>query len=362
MKNNNSSTHERDMNYDDMSFKEFIILLSEWAKYLLTYWKIIILAVLIGGLGGYFYAGLKKPFYIAETTFVLEDESGGGGMFGQLGGLAGMAGIDIGGGGGGLFQGENIQELYKSRNMIQKALLTKVPYKGVEKLLIDHYLDYNKYREDWDKNEVLRTIDFNVINPAHSRIKDSIITSIVSTINKDYLTVGKPDKKLSIISVKVKSKDEFFSKNFNNAIVNTVNDFYIQTKTKKSVQNLALLQKQTDSVKRALNMAVNTSVSVMDATPNLNPSRLILRAPAQRSQFNAEANKAILTQLVQNLELAKLTIRKETPLIQVVDDPVLPLPKEGLASKKAMMIGAFLMGFLVFFVLISRKLYIITFR
>ena len=36
-----------------------------------------------------------------------------------------MMGLDVGGSGG-LFQGENILELYKSRSMIAKTLLTEI--------------------------------------------------------------------------------------------------------------------------------------------------------------------------------------------------------------------------------------------
>ena len=59
-----------------------------------------------------------------------------------------------------------------------------------------------------------------------------------SDINKNYLSVDKPDKKLSIISVKVKSTDKYFAKEFTETVVNNVNEFYIETKTKNSIQNL----------------------------------------------------------------------------------------------------------------------------
>jgi hypothetical protein len=36
----------------------------------------------------------------------------------------------------------------------------------------------------------------------------------------------------------------------------------------------------------------------------------------------------ILTELIKQVELAKVTLRKEKPLIQVIDRPILPLPKE----------------------------------
>lgn len=53
----------------------------------------------------------------------------------------------------------------------------------------------------------------------------------------------------------------------------------------------------------------------------------MLRVPSQKRQGEMQINQAILTQLVQNLDIAKISLRTETPLIQIIDRPVLPLPK-----------------------------------
>ena len=58
---------------------------------------------------------------------------------------------------------------------------------------------------------------------------------------------------------------------------------------------------------------------------NLNPSLLVNRIPSTKLQIEIQANTAILKQLVTNLESAKVNFRKETPLIQIIDTPILPL-------------------------------------
>ncbi len=305
-------------------------------KYLFNYlkgkWIILVFMAILGGVGGYFYSKSTKATYTAETTFVLEEESGGSGMMGQLGGLAGLAGLDIGEAGG-LFQGDNIIQLYKSRNMIEKALL--VPQKlGGTGLLINRYISL---KEDKAWKEINRNLNF--LKDTLDRRRDSVVSIIVKDINANYLTVSRPDKKLSIISVKVEAKDEVFAKEFADNIVATVNTFYINTKTKKSLQNVRLLQRQTDSVYAVMSGALYVGASSVDATPNLNPARQILRVPMQRSQFNAETNRAILGELVKNLELSKMALRKETPLIQVIDRPVFPLNVTRVGLVKGLILG-----------------------
>jgi uncharacterized protein involved in exopolysaccharide biosynthesis len=71
----------------------------------------------------------------------------------------------------------------------------------------------------------------------------------------------------------------------------------------------------------------------------------VKRVPSVNRQVDVQANTAILTELVKNLELAKVDLRKETPLIQIIDTPLLPLPYEKLGILKGGCIGGFLFGF-----------------
>lgn len=340
---------------EDISFKDLIIGIRDWVRFLLSKWLTIFIFGMIGGALGLSYAYFKKPVYTATTTFVLENGESGGGALGQYAGLASMVGIDIGGGGGGIFQGDNILELYKSRMMIEKTLLTPVEYKGDKQLLIDSYIDFNKLRNSWSQKAELKNINFNH-STDFSRLQDSILGTIVNDITKNYLNVVKPDKKLSIIKAETKAPDEYFAKVFNEQIVKNVNDFYVQTKTKKSLENVAILQQKTDSVRAVMNGDIYNAAAVTDATPNLNPTRQTQRmAPVQRSQFSAEANKEILKELVKNLELSKISLRKERPLIQIIDEPILPLKKEKLGKSMGISIGGLLFGFLTVLFLIGKK-------
>jgi len=164
--------------------------------------------------------------------------------------------------------------------------------------------------------------------------------SVVANIRDKCLVVDKLDKKLSIIRVEVKSNDESFSKDFNDALVKNVNDFYVTTKTKKSQDNIKILQHKTDSVRGVMTGAITSAAIVIDNTPNLNPTKQAQRIiPTQRSQFSAETNKAILSQLIQHLEMAKMALLRETPLIQVIDEPILPLKKQFMSIYKGLIFG-----------------------
>lgn len=347
--------NNRNDNPEEISLKELILKLRSAFIYLKSKSGIIILFGVLGGTLGVLYSIYKKPIYTATSTFVLEDNKAGG--LGQYAGLASLAGIDISGGGAsGIFQGDNILELYKSRVMIEKTLLSKVNINGKVELLIERYIDFNKLRNTWKKKDHIDSINFYGNPEKFNRKQDSIITNIVELFNKKILNVEKLDKKLSVIKVDVASEDELFSKEFNIKLVETVNNFYAQTKTKKSYQNVQILQKQADSVKRILNYSIGGVASAIDAAPNANPNQLILRVPSQRKQVDVQASTAIYSEIVKNLEVSRMSLLQETPLIQLIDEPVLPLPVNKLGKLKGIVFGSVLAGILVVFVLILKKL------
>lgn len=343
---------------DEISLKELIEKIRKWWKYLLSKWWIILIAGVLGSLIGLAYAFYKKPIYKAELSFAMEDDKAGGSLGGALG-LASQFGFDLGGSGGGAFSGDNLLELMKSRSMVQKALLTEVDVNGKKITLVELYIGFNHFRDAWKNNPGLKSVQFlSGADPAKfTRTQDSLLGRFHKSLISNNLSVDKVDKKLSIIAVKVNSENELFSKYFAEVLAREVSDFYVETKTKKSVQNLAILQHQTDSVRRQLNGAISGVAASVDANPNPNPARQVLRVPSQRRQVDVQANQAILTELVKNLEISKVSLRKETPLIQVIDRPVLPLEMEKFGKLKGIILGCFLGCILTTLIMTFRLLF-----
>ncbi|OGS71676.1 MAG: lipopolysaccharide biosynthesis protein [Flavobacteria bacterium RIFCSPLOWO2_12_FULL_35_11] len=345
-------------NEDEISLKELLEKGKEWFNYLLSQWKIIVLAGLIGAALGLAYSYIKKPMYTATLSFALEDEKSGGGLGSALG-LASQFGFDLGGSAGGMFTGANLVELFKSRAMVEQTLLTPVVVSGDSISLAEMYIRNEEWRAKWDKKPKLANLQFlpNADRKSYNRAQDSIMGVIYTNLSKNSLTVAQKDKKVSIITIDVSATDELFAKYFTEALAKEVSDFYIETKSKKARMNMGILQKQTDSVRGELNGAITGVAVANDNTFGLNPALNVRRAPSARRQVDVQANTAILTELVKQSELAKVTLRRETPLIQVIDKPILPLKKERFGKAKGMVLGGFLAGFLVVVGLIVRRIF-----
>ncbi len=350
---------QQQIDNDEISLKELIQKIQEWITYLKTHCKLIVGIAALGGIIGFVYASFQKPSYLATSTFVLEEEKGGGGGLGGAMGLASSFGFDLGGGGGGLFTSANIIELMKSRLVVEKTLLNPVQVAGKEISLADYYVQVNELKEGWAKKSALANISF----PVHadrtkfSLEQDSILQTISAGLTKNNLTIAQKDKKVSIISLTVKTENELFSKLFCEELIKETSNFYIETKSKKSRLNVEILQRQSDSIRAELNGAITGVAAASDNVYNLNPAFNVKRTPSTRRQVDVQANTAILTQLVAQLELSKVSLRKETPLVQLIDRPILPLEKDKVGRLKSLVLGGFLAGFLAVLYLVFGRVY-----
>lgn len=324
--------------------------IQSWTSFLWSKWKLILPIGILGGVLGFLNAHFKTPQYKASLDFVLEDAKGGGG--GGLGGLAALAGVNLGGGGGGAFQGDNILELYKSRNMITQALLDEDEQGN---LLLDSYMKMQELEEVWKEQPELLNLDFRVPAEARTYQQDSILGTFVKDIKENHLSVHKPDKMLSLIQVEVLSPDENFSKNFTEALVETVNAAYINNRLSKTQKSVNLLQHQVDSVRTELDKALMAVAQARERTPNANPTRMSLHVASAKHEVDAQANEALLKELIKNLELTKMDLRRETPLIQIIDQPVLPLEMVESSRLKSLILGGIIAGILIVGFLITKE-------
>jgi uncharacterized protein involved in exopolysaccharide biosynthesis len=342
-------------NTDEISLKELIQKGQAWFAFFKSKWKTIFLAGLIGGLLGLGYSFTKKTIYTAKLSFALEEK---GNMSGSgLASVAAQFGLGgIGGGDGGVFSGGNMIELLKSRFLIEKTLLSTVIINGKSDLLLNRYIRFNKLDKKWAKKKNLAGLKFTSADRTIFTLQQDSVLGVISIgLIKNNIAVAQQDKKLSIINVVFASTDEVFAKVFSEKLIETVTDFYIETKTKKSRGNVMLLQNRADSVQRELNAALYGRAQFGDQ--NMGLIRQQAAVPKLKQEMRVQMLGTLYGELVKNLEFAKLTLMREEPLVQIIDQPILPLPKVRLGKLKAMVIGGFLFGFLSLLGLGGRKVW-----
>jgi hypothetical protein len=340
---------------EKISLKNVFQGFKEWLVFIIDKRKTIVYGTLITLILPLTYNYLKSPVYYANTSFVLENDASA--SLGSLSSLASMSGINTSSlmSASNLFQIDNIQELYRSNNMLRQTLLEKVTINGKSQILIDYFAKAQNLEKKWVKEKVYLK-DFYKDKKLYSRAQDSVLKEAIKLIKKDFLIVGKPNRNTTILNVGFKHKDEVFTKIFNEVLVNKVNSFYYKTETKKTAFNLKVLQVQTDSVKRLLDISFLALAEIDQNTPNLNPLVKTAKVPYQKAMANLQANQAIYLEIVKQLELAKVAHRNKTPLIQIIDKPSFPLENNNWKFLNILILGIFGGGMLIVLLLSLQRI------
>ncbi len=340
-------------NQQEVTIKDVLSRLKSIWKFLLSKWIIILIAGIVGGAIGLIYAFNAKPKYSATLNFVLSSNSSSGG---NLLGLATQFGINFGNDNNDAFSEENIITLMTSRRMVQHALFEKP--KSSNASLINIYIKENKLDENWQQKPRLKNAyPFPDSPQTMTLIQDSLSRVIYSSVEQNMLDVVKPYKDESIYAVTTTSKDPVFAYYLTKYLVDATSSFYIATKTSSATSNLKMLQHETDSLRSVLGGAITSAGSLTDQTFNLNPAYQVQRSGAQESQARASALGQAYGQALQSLEIAKISLQKETPLYQVIDEPTLPLIADKPGKLLSLIAGGLIGGFLICCILIGRKAY-----
>ena len=337
---------------DEIQLKDILIKLSEYKTYLFRK-KFVIIAI-----SGFFlvlgivFAISADKKYTAELTFVVEGQQGSGGNLGAMSGVASQFGFDIGSSSRATFSQNNILELLKSRGVVEAALMQNRKVNKTNDLLIEHYLYLNKIKDSWKKNKDIIPVSFHEIL---TQDNDSVSGDVWRSIIEDKLVVELQSDDANIINLSYTSVNDEFAKIFVEALIEQMSEMYITYQTAQASNTLSFLNNRADSVFIELEIAEEEFAKVKDI------NQRIVKASGRLKELQlmrrVEVLNAMYLEIVKNLELSKLTLLNQTPIIQIIDKPILPLEVETKSITALGLLGAFLGGFLSLFFFIFRKLF-----
>lgn len=317
--------------------------------------KLFFVCIILGLITAFIYSIFQQPKFEAKASFILEEKTGGVGA--GLSGLASQFGFDVGSltGSVGLFAGDNILEIIKSRTIIEKVLLTKVDSSESIKqqtnnseTLADVYLQCSKLKQKWSNKEGLSSINFSSVSneKPNSRLQDSVLLVIYNKIIKNNITVERLNKKGSIFQISTISSSEVFSKLFTERLVLETIRLYVDLKTSVSTRNIARLETRSDSLMKLLNATSykSAALQVLDA----NAAFKTTTVPVEVSQRDKSVTYALYSEVMKNLEASRMGLANQTPVINMLDQAKYPLENQARTLWLLLLIGA-IGGFVIAF-------------
>jgi len=337
---------------DEISIKELILKGKDLFSYLWGYKWRILLAGLLGGALGFVYAKyFAKPTYTSIISFTLEQKSGGG--VGTLGGLASSLGLgDLPtGSSSGMFGGENVLYLMKSNRIIHQSLKeAQAELKGDH--LLNAYLK-NHFEKPLKENK-FKLFPKNLDSVIFNRQQDSLLLLITKNIREEQVVAERQDKKTTIINLEVKDNNEQWAYLFSKALVKNAIDLYLEIKVGKLLRTELELTQKKDSIRGLLDGSITTLAYETDL--NSHTPLMRYKTNQAKKQIDVEVLKSMYANVIQNLEMTKFQRAQEEPIIEIIDEPILPLEKEKFGKLKGILIFGILFCFVTTVIIVSRKL------
>ena len=336
-----------------IKYTELKVLVGQFFKYALSQYKLFLIVCSVTAALGLVYGKLQPHTYKATSTFIVEDKSGSRG--GGLSGLASQFGIDVGGltgGGAGLFDGDNILEILKSRAIIEKVLLTKIqediPQKNTT--LAEFYLSFSALGDKLNSKDIsLKSLNFSSIDEKskNSLIQDSVLYLIYRELDKGII-VEKKNKKSTIITLEASSSNPIFAKIFSENLLKKTSDMYIDIKTGNLSRSIERIQRKADSLESSLTGIYKKSFEIDNTLKLLNANTGIKlnTSSSEAATRDKTVSNTLYGEVVKNLETLKLSLINQTPVIQVIDAAKYPLFDQRTPARYFLLIG-FAVGFVL---------------
>ena len=338
--------------HDEIQLKDILITLSEYRVFLLKQKLAIIAFSFLLSLLGFIYAFSSDSKYNAELTFIVELDQGGSASLGAMSGIANQFGFDIGGGESSTFSQSNVMELLKSRGVVERTLMKTAKVDSRNDLLIEHYLEINKIKEDWGYSNNFRGISFH---DNSSYMHDSIRGLIWKEIIDNNLFISLQSDEANILMLSYTSFNEEFAKEFAENLIGQMSKMYISHKTAQANNTLSFLKNRADSVFVELELAEQEFAKVKDI------NQRIVKASGRLKELQlmrrVEVLNAMYLEIIKNLEISKITLLNNTPIINIIDKPILPLDEDRQPIAILALLGFILGAFLSICYFVCRKLF-----
>lgn len=328
-----------------------------WEKKAFIIKVICIFAVL-----GVFVAIFTPKEYTASCVVVPETK-GGAFSASSLGGLAAMAGINLGASSGGeMLSPMMYDKLMKNIGLRKELMQTPINWEEYEEpvTILDYYTN-----PDYKKSSVLGTVKkytiglpFTILNAIRGEQKKEEMQlpsdgPKLSAYTQDEMKCIKAfagkysvmaDKKNGDVTITARMPEALAAAQVVDAVQNLLQKYVIELKLQKAEVNYEYIKQRYDEAKVVFEQKQEAYAKFQDANKVLSTALSKAKEEQMRSEFNVA--KDLFNQLTTQLVQAEMKIKEDIPILTVVEPVQVPLEKSAPKRLQILFIWCFLGGVL----------------
>jgi len=336
--------------------------------------KTILKITLIFAFLGFFVAIFSKNEFTASTTFVPVNQ--GKSVSGSLGGLASLAGINLGGGTSGAeISPELYPQIVNSIPFQLELLNTPLTIEGQEQSI--SYKDYyeNVYSPGLLSNIKKYTIGLpgvllSLLKSDVKEIENNNVPQENQIIRISQEENGLIEQLESQVSLAVNAKEGFvsISVTFPEATASAelalkaqklLQDYALKFKTQKSLEQLSYIEDRYTEKQQEFNKIKIALARFQDENSGINTA--LGKTKLLQLQSDYDLIFSVYSELAKQLETQRLQVKQDTPLFTVLKPVTTPIQKSG--PKRAIILVVYLfLGFVLSLGYVLGKKYLVDFK
>ena len=344
-------------NFEEEEIDIMAIILRLWEKK----WFIIKITCIFAVLG--VFVAIFSPKEYTASCVVVPETKGGAFSGSSLGGLAAMAGINLGASSGGeMISPVMYDKLIKNIDLRKELMQTPINWEGYEEpiTILDYYTN-----PDYAKTSVLGTVKKYTIGLPFVILKairgeqEAPEVSLpsegpkLSAYTQDELKCIKAfskqfsimaDKKNGDVTISARMPEAIAAAQVAEAVKNLLQKYVIELKLQKAEVNYEYIKQRYDEAKVVFEDKQADYAKFQDANKVLSTALSQAKEELMRSEFTVAKNlfNELTTQLVQ----AEMKIKEDIPILTVVEPVQVPLERSKPQRVKIVFIWCFLGGIL----------------
>ena len=333
---------------EQISLKDIILKIIAFKNLIVKNWFIILLFGAIGGGLGYLkdYLNKEEVKYTASTIFFLETSQ----PQTDRGGLGAFLPMQVQQSSG-LFSGNNLNMLINSTDFLEKVLLKEVDVFGKKVILANYFFEKAKTKEDLEreaeeKKEKMPPQYTNLAHNNRTKLSPEDIKSLTVVVAKAAgSTTLLPLEGSSFMQLEVETANDTLSKIYSDVFMESLKDYYMETKTGKLYTAVEKQKAIVDSLRYLLQSNDANLARIQEKN-----QQITIFESSKVDESRATRKNQLLTETYREQEMAlsrlKFQTYQETPLFKITTPQRLPiLPNKdtmGKSIKPGIFIGMFL--------------------
>jgi LPS O-antigen subunit length determinant protein (WzzB/FepE family) len=322
-----------------------------------TFWsgrRIVFRSILICGVLGFFIAIFTAKEFVA-TTIMVPSGSDATSKLGGLGGLAAMAGINIGTATGSDLSPTVYPQIVSSLPFQLELMNTPLNFKELSKPV-----SFFEYYSEIQKPNILLKYTIGLPGVMLKAIKGEEVEKIVAGKGNEPIELSKKQREvrlilIELISLEVNTKDGILTltakmpearaaAQLGQRAQELLQQYITEFKIKKAKANLDFIQQRYDETSKKFEAAQQLLASFRDRNKNVSLATAKTEEERLSSQYNLIYG--IYSELAKQLEQAKIQVKQDTPVFTIIEPISVPTKKSKPNRPMILFIWLFLGGVL----------------